>query len=100
MSDYRLFQVFDVMREGATAYRGGSEAVATTASGVLANVRAAGDNSWMDGVFDTFWGPALQRANSEFDTSERHAARGAAMDLCTDAGEACSAQSSAIAAAL
>jgi hypothetical protein len=100
MSDYRLFNVFDIMREGAAGYRTVSDAVETTANDILTKIQHVGAEVWKDGVFDTFWEPALQRSNSEHDTSERHANRALAMDNCTDAGESTSAQACSYAAGL
>lgn len=96
MSDYRLFNVFDVMREGAVGYRTVSDAVETAATNIWATIGRTGEELWKDGVFDSYVGPALERYNAAVDTSERQTNRGAAVDLCTDAGEATSAQCSAL----
>ena len=100
MSDYRLFNIFDVMRDGAAGYRAVSDAVESTATDILTRIQNVGSDVWKDGVFDTFWEPALQRNNSELEASERQAGRAGAVDLCTDAGESTSARACAWAATL
>jgi hypothetical protein len=100
MSGDELFQVFGTMRDGAHGYRGVSQGQGQTAADNMADVRVTGDVSWQSGDFDMYHGAALQQSNSMNNLSESLAQRAAAVDQCTDAGEACSAQSTAIAQSL